>query len=262
MANMHAIGDQRPPALVELLLSLADDKFFHGCRNSDWTGLGPILEEDIAFSALAQDDIAHAKAIYEFIAERTGDNADRLAYGRKPAEYRCAAIVTLPDEFDWALAVVRQFFCDHFDELRIQRLAHSSDKPLSQLAERMLAEERLALGHADGWIVRLARGTEESCERVYKAISSLTPLACQLFEPTDGAAELESTGLYPPLKHEMFEMWSIRVESVLDKAGLETDLRPPPQGFQGGRHGRHSAHFQDWLDEICEVYRGEPGAAW
>ena len=35
--------------LTLLLLALADDKLLIGHRNSDWTGLAPILEEDIAF---------------------------------------------------------------------------------------------------------------------------------------------------------------------------------------------------------------------
>ena len=66
-------------AFRDLLLSIADDKLILGHRNSDWTGLGPILEEDIAFSALAQDDIAHALALYEVIAARTDTTADASA---------------------------------------------------------------------------------------------------------------------------------------------------------------------------------------
>ncbi|HLJ93659.1 MAG TPA: Phenylacetic acid catabolic protein, partial [Gemmataceae bacterium] len=96
--------------LVELLLSVADDKFMLGHRNADWTGLAPILEEDIAFSALAQDEIAHASALYEMVAQLQDTKPDRLAFGRRPEEYRCAAIVELSDGFDWAKALCRNFF--------------------------------------------------------------------------------------------------------------------------------------------------------
>ena len=81
------------PAFTDLLLSLADDKLMLGHANSDWTGLGPMLEEDIASSSIAQDEIAHAQALYEVAGELSGQRADDLAFGRAPDAYRCAAIV-------------------------------------------------------------------------------------------------------------------------------------------------------------------------
>src|SRR5688572_21215415 len=120
--------------LVDLLLALADDKLMLGHRNSDWTGLGPILEEDIAFSHLAQDEMAHAQAIYEFVGTMVGKSADELAFGRPPEAYRCAHIVEVPDEFNWASAMARKFFCDHYDLLRLQRLSQSTLKPLADLS--------------------------------------------------------------------------------------------------------------------------------
>src|SRR6185503_7816753 len=102
-------------ALAQLVLSVADDKLILGHRNSDWTGLGPILEEDIAFSHLAQDEMAHAQALYQFAGELLGKSADELAFGRTIDQYRCAHIVEVPDDFNWATALARKFFCDHFD---------------------------------------------------------------------------------------------------------------------------------------------------
>ncbi|MGE3180224.1 MAG: 1,2-phenylacetyl-CoA epoxidase subunit PaaC [Phycisphaerae bacterium] len=249
-------------ALKDLLLAIADDKFFLGCRNSDWTGLGPMIEEDIAFSALAQDDIAHAKELYEWIARQTDDDANRIAHGRKVEEYRCAQIVELSDEFDWAFALVRQFFCDHFDELRLRRLAKSSNQELRELGERMLAEERLALGHADGWILRLGRGTAESRERLQTALDKLAPHACMLFEKTADADKLADSGVYPPLAHDMFDMWATKIESAVEAANLEVKLDKPNAAAKGGRAGVHSEHFAPWLTELTEVYREEPEATW
>ncbi len=138
---------------ADLLLSLADDKFILGHRNSDWTGLAPILEEDIAFSSLAQDEIAHAKALYELIGGLLGRYADELAFGRGLEAYRCATIVELPDEFDWATAICRQLFCNRFDALRLARLARSTHKPRADLTGRLAAEQRIHVEHADSWVV-------------------------------------------------------------------------------------------------------------
>src|SRR5215216_951852 len=55
--------------LGELLLALADDEFVTGYANSEWTGIAPLLEEDLAFSSLAQDELGHARLFYDLLWE-------------------------------------------------------------------------------------------------------------------------------------------------------------------------------------------------
>ena len=259
---MTQLAESLKAPLVELLLSVADDKLMLGHRNSDWTGLGPILEEDIAFSSLAQDEIAHAQVLYELASEFDGRSTDVLAFGRDPIEFRCAEIVELPDDFDWAFALCRQFFCDHYDALRLGRMARSSYAPLAAIAARLAAEEQIHVDHADAWIARLGAGTEDSRARVQAAIDRLAPVAPMLHEPFQGCHELESAGIYPPPATDMFEQWSAALHSVTDAAGLTLTLAPPAAGDTGGRRGRHSEHLAPLLDEMCEVFRLEPTAAW
>jgi ring-1,2-phenylacetyl-CoA epoxidase subunit PaaC len=247
---------------VELFLSVADDKFMLGHRNADWTGLAPILEEDIAFSALSQDEIAHASALYEMVAQLQGTKADRLAFGRRPDEYRCAQIVELSDEFDWAKALCRNFFCDHFDSLRLGRLAQSCYTPLAQLAGRLAAEEQIHVEHVDSWMRRLGRGGGEPRRRMQEALDALAPLAPMLLEPTEGLDLLEAEGVYPRTVPGMFERWSGDLERVVRDAGLKLELQPLAANAVGGRHGKHSEGFLPLLDELTEVYRIEPEAAW
>ena len=263
--TMEPLSDpslQQP--LVNLLLSVADDKLILGHRNSDWTGLGPILEEDIAFSALAQDEIAHAQALYALAGSLIGKTADQLAFGRLPGEFRCAQIVELPDEFDWATALVRQFFCEHFDRLRLNRLAQSSWKPLASLAKRLAAEEVIHVEHADQWMARLGTGSEESRARLQKAIDSLSPLASSLLEPVEGQEQLEQSGLYPLIQNDPdpFARWERELRDVARQSHLSLKLERTAEQAQGGRWGKHTPHLKELLEEMCEVYRLEPDAAW
>jgi ring-1,2-phenylacetyl-CoA epoxidase subunit PaaC len=258
---MDPISPEHKTPLVQALLALADDKFILGHRNADWTGLAPMLEEDIAFSSLAQDDIAHASAIYAYVAGLLGGRADALAYGRAAGEYRCARIVELHDGFDWSLAIVRQFFCDHFDHLRLERLAGCTLPELRALAGQMLAEERLAIGHADQWIERLGRAADEAHRRIQAALEQLAPLACELFEPTAGDATLVAAGILPSPAG-IFERWATTVTSVTDAGRLRVQLAAPPADLAAGRQGRHSPAFAELLDELSEVFRLEPEAAW
>lgn len=261
---MSSISDQLVSPLTHLLFALADDKLMLGHRNSDWTGLGPILEEDIAFSALAQDEIGHAQALYEFVSELLGNpgGADELAFGRKPEEYRCASIVEVLDEFDWATAVVRKFFCDHCDKIRLSNLADSNYRPLADLCRRMAAEEQVHLNHVNGWMIRLGRGTDESRQRMQKAMDALAPHAAMLFESLEDENVLVQAGVYPQGTAALFDAWKTTVEAIAKQAGLAVNLTAPDPTAQGGRRGRHTQHFNELLDEMCEVYRIEPGAAW
>jgi ring-1,2-phenylacetyl-CoA epoxidase subunit PaaC len=259
---MQQVPDQLKPALTMLLLALADDKLLLGHRNSDWTGLGPILEEDIAFSHLAQDEMAHAQAIYELVGQLTGQSADELAFGRKPAEYRCARIVEVPDEFDWATAMARKFFCDRFDVLRLERMSKSAWKPLADLSRRILDEERLHVEHTDGWMIRLGRGTNESRDRMQTALDALAPISTWLFEPFDGLKSLVDAKLYPGSDFVMYDAWERALKDVAGRAGLTMTLEVGSPNNRGGRRGVHTPHLKDLLDEMGEVWRMEPGAAW
>ncbi len=259
---MDGLPDDLKQPLVELLLSVADDKFILGHRNADWTGLAPILEEDIAFSSLSQDEISHAAALYQVVAGLLGTTADKLAYARKPEDYRCAALVELSDEFDWALALCRNFFCDHLDYLRLGRLARSSYAPVAHLAGRLVAEEEIHVHHSDSLLKRLGRGGPEAHDRMVNALSQLAPLAPDLLEPTRGVELLEAAGVYPPLETGMLERWSEGLRRVAHEAGLVVDLPPRKAEAVGGRRGRHDSGFAALLDELTEVYRIEPEAAW
>lgn len=259
---MNTVPEHLKAPLGDLLLALADDKLILGHRNSDWTGLGPILEEDIAFSHLAQDEMAHAQAIYELAGSLIGKSADDLAFGRAPEAYRCAQIVEVPDEFDWATALARKFFCDHFDVLRLERMSQSCWKPLADLTRRILDEERLHVEHTDGWMIRLGRGTSESRDRMQKALDALAPIAPWLFEPFDGLKVLVDAKIYPGSDFTMADAWTAALQSVLKEARLTATIEFGSPENKGGRRGVHTKHLKELLDEMCEVWRMEPGAAW
>src|SRR2546421_8817847 len=90
------------PARAARLLELADDELVLGWRNSEWTGIAPFLEEDVAFSSIAQNEIGHARALYELAARELGTTPDELAFDRKPDEYHSSRFVELRLVPDWA----------------------------------------------------------------------------------------------------------------------------------------------------------------
>src|SRR5436189_63351 len=109
----------------EQLLEIADDELILGWRNSEWTGIAPFLEEDVAFSSIAQNEVGHARALYQLVAEELGTTADELAFDRKPEEYRCSQFVELRLVPDWAKTIARHCLYEDADERRNESGRHS-----------------------------------------------------------------------------------------------------------------------------------------
>src|SRR5437868_2966925 len=123
--------------LAGLLLALADDEFILGYRNSEWTGIAPMLEEDVAFSSMAQDEIGHARLFYEMAAELTGGDPDKIAYGRRTEEYLSCQLMERP-KGDWAYSLTRQFLYDTADHVRLEALSRSSYEPLANATRKII----------------------------------------------------------------------------------------------------------------------------
>ena len=134
----------------QLLLEIADDELILGWRDSEWTGIAPLLEEDVAFSSIAQNEIGHARALYELVARERGTTADELAFDRSPDEYRCAPIVELR-LLDWAHTIARHYLYEEADAIRLERLKQSDDPEIAGLAAKIDREEAYHRMHAQMW---------------------------------------------------------------------------------------------------------------
>ena len=153
------------------LLEIADDELILGWRDSEWTGIAPLLEEDVAFSSIAQNEIGHARALYELLARERGITADELAFDRSPEEYRCSRLVELR-LLDWEKTVARQYLYEEADARRLEQLMRSDDPEIAGLAAKIDREEAYHRMHAEMWHDRLR---EEP--RFRAAVEELWPYA-------------------------------------------------------------------------------------
>ena len=140
---------------VQKFLEIADDELILGWRDSEWTGIAPLLEEDVAFSSIAQNEIGHARALYELVARDLGTTADELAFDRTPGEYRCSVLVALRLVPDWARTIARRYLYEQADERRLAELKASEDPEVAGLAEKIDREEAYHRMHAQMWFERL-----------------------------------------------------------------------------------------------------------
>jgi len=165
----------------ELLLGLADDELVLGWRDSEWTGIAPLLEEDVAFSSIAQNEIGHARAVYQLLS----DDVDALAFDRPVEEYRCAQLVELR-LLDWAHAIARRWLYEEADRIRIEALTRDADPAVAGLAAKIDREEAYHRMHAELWHGRL-----RDEPRFVEAVKELWPFALGVVS-RDQRAELAS----------------------------------------------------------------------
>jgi len=205
------------------LLAIADDELILGWRDSEWTGIAPSLEEDVAFSSIAQNEIGHARALYELAARELGTTADELAFDRDPSEYRSAQLVE-QRRMDWAHTIARHYLYETADELRLAALKESDDTDVAGLAAKMDREEQYHRLHARMWADRL-----RDEPRFREAVEELWPYALGVVAPEQRAALAERVGL-------------AEVDAV-------------------ERDG-HSEELQQLWEEMTVVRRSVPGASW
>jgi len=247
-------------AIKNLILRMADDETVLAHRHSEWTGFGPILEEDIAFSSIAQDKLGHAQALYQILHDEFGaPEPDDNAFGREEKDFVCCHFVELPNgEYDFSL--MRHFLFDSAEYLRYGMLSKSSYEPLAKLSRKVYGELKYHLYHAQTWVVQLgSQGTEESKARMQTALNEAWPYALGMFEATGDDAVLDSDGVFPG-EAALQSAWLAFVKETLDQASLVIPENAEP--VNGGRSGFHTEHLKPMLDEMTEVYRIDPTAEW
>jgi ring-1,2-phenylacetyl-CoA epoxidase subunit PaaC len=247
-------------ALKELLYKMADDQLILGHRNSEWTGMGPLLEEDIAFSSMAQDKIGHSLALYTLLHQLGEQDPDTVAFTRNAPQFHNSVFVELPNgEYDFSL--VRHFLYDTAEALRFEMLSNSSYEPLAQLARKIKGELRYHTLHANTWIKQLGNATEESIGKLQHSLEAALPYALGLFEESPYENELISSGMFAGEK-ELKRQWMKKIGDVIALTQLHHPGWSSLSPVLGGRTGKHSEHLQPLLTEMSEVFRIDPTAQW
>lgn len=247
-------------ALKELLYKMADDLLILGHRNSEWTGMGPLLEEDIAFSSMAQDKIGQSHALFQLLHQLGEQAPDTVAFTRNADQFHNCVFVELPNgEYDFSL--VRHFLFDTADALRWETLTRSSYEPLAQLARKIQGELRYHTLHGDTWVKQLGTATAESVTRMQQALTLAMPYAMGMFEEGRHEAELISEQIFGG-EGQLRQAWKARIEKVISETQLTLPDWKLIQPVTGGRTGKHSEHLQPMLDEMSEVFRLDPTAEW
>lgn len=219
-------------------LALADDELVIGHRHSEWLGLSPFLEEDLAAASIAQDEMGHARAIYAVLwPDRS--NRDALVTLRPPGEWRCCPLVEA-DALPWERHLVRHLVYDVVEGHRWNALAARDPDAFGALAARAGQEEGWHRRHATGLTGRLA---VDHAWRLQAQLDDLWPMVGDLLS---GMTQSER---------------KVALDDLVATIG-EVGLVAPATMLVPGDRTTRSAAFADVHRSFSEVAALDPSATW
>ncbi|GLB60833.1 1,2-phenylacetyl-CoA epoxidase subunit PaaC [Cytobacillus sp. NCCP-133] len=262
--------DEINPALTSLLYQLADDDFILAYRGSEWLGLAPHIEEDVAFSSISQDTMGHAAMFYQLLQDFGEGDVDHLAHGRKSSERKNAVLLEMVNgpghylstaQYDWAFAVIRNYFYIQSKKIRMDSLKNSSYQPLAEVAVKVNMELYYHLLHWKTWFVQLMEAGGEARSRMEAAVKktladfggvlSLGPLAKEMGE--QGLIEEEEI---------LKQRWFLMMKPIFESVNLTVSEADFAMKNGNGRKGEHTADLDAALSTLSEVYSADPAASW
>ncbi len=253
---MHADRE----ALFTFSLQMGDNALVLGQRLSEWTGHGPIVEEDLALTNVALDLVGHARMWLSYAGEVEGAGRDEnaLAYLRDQRGYRNVLLVERPNG-DYADTTARQFLFDVWHHALLRELCGSRDERVAAIANKAVREVAYHVRRSGDWLTRLGDGTDESRARMQRALDAAWPYTGELFTADDADRQLLAAGIVPDLAA-LRELWHAHVARVVADATLAL----PADGFMhsGGKQGRHTEALSYLLGEMQSVARAVPAKSW
>jgi ring-1,2-phenylacetyl-CoA epoxidase subunit PaaC len=255
-------------------LHLADNAVILAQRNAEWTGHGPVLEQDIAITNISLDLLGQARNFYQYAASLFNSfneeqkkavdkyiprlwreynrelQEDDLAFLREEHQYLNLLLTEIP-RGDWAQSVLRQFFFSTFQFYQYQQLQKIPDQQLTAIAEKSIKEVTYHLRWSAEWVIRLGDGTEESNQRIKNALADQWTFTGEMFIPEEYELVDVST---------LKDNWMKKVEEILFEATLELPSQTWMQS--GGKQGKHTEYLGYLLAEMQHLQRTYPNATW
>jgi ring-1,2-phenylacetyl-CoA epoxidase subunit PaaC len=241
-------------------LTIGDTSLILAQRLGEWIGHAPALEEDLALANIALDLLGQARHLLTYAAESNGGGRteDDLAFLRDPQDFLNLSLAEQPNG-DFGQTIVRQFLIDAWQLELFERLHHSREPKLAELAAKAIKETRYHFRFSSGWVIRLGDGTGESHRRVQTALDSLWRFTHEMFVASPIEQQAAEQGIGPD-PASLAAGWSSRVDEVLKEATLQ---KPAHVAYAWhGKRGQHSEHLSRLLAEMQFMQRTYPGAQW
>ena len=230
-AELADLGARPASAEVaEYALWLGDDALILAQQLGAWIARAPELEEDVALANIALDLLGHARSLLHYAGSFDGRTEDDLAYFRDEPDFRSAWLFEQPNG-DFAHTIARQLAASVYWFALYTRLQESTDATLAAVSAKAVKEVEYHRDHAVQWTLRLADGTDESRERMLRAVSDVWPYVDELFrdQPLTDALAASGVAVRPSALRADFDAV---IDAVFAEARIDAPRPRRPPGHR------------------------------
>ena len=170
-------------ALANVVVALADNKYFLAHRLAAWGVGAPALESAVACTAIAQEEAGHARGLYSLLEDFPAElRPVPLERGDDRAR-RYAVSFLLEDDSSWYRAVATLALIDFALTTLLEACTDSSVSELRKRADRILGDERFHVRFVDGRLRELGASPAEAAA-LEQELTALLPETLCWFGPS------------------------------------------------------------------------------
>jgi 1,2-phenylacetyl-CoA epoxidase catalytic subunit len=208
-------------ALANLVVSVADNKYFLAHRLASWGVGAPALESAVACTAIAQEEAGHARGLYSLLEELPFElrPVPLEREGDRSRKYAVSFLLHASDS--WYRAVAAMALMDSAMTTLLEACVDSSIAELRKRTDRILGDEWFHARYVDGRLRELAESPAEA-EVLEEELATLLPETLCWFGPPGepGLELLVASGIVARRNDELRETFLDGLRARTEKAGL------------------------------------------
>jgi 1,2-phenylacetyl-CoA epoxidase catalytic subunit len=157
-----ADGAAEAAALANLIVSVADNKYFLAHRLAGWGVGAPALESAVACTAIAQEEAGHARGLYSLLEHLPADSRPVPLEREDDRARKYAVSFLLSRSESWYRAVAALALVDLAMTTLLEACVGSSVAELRKRADRILGDEGFHQRYVEGRLRELGSSPREA----------------------------------------------------------------------------------------------------
>jgi ring-1,2-phenylacetyl-CoA epoxidase subunit PaaC len=225
---MRELSPELAQASANLVVALADNKYYLAHRLATWGVGAPTLESAVACTAIAQEEAGHARGLYSLLEDFPRDVAPLPLEREDDRERKYAMSYLLEPTTSFIHGVAALTLADRACTVLLEAAAESSLEGLRKRAVRILSDEKFHQRYADGRVRELAHSAA-----LERELAALLPETLCWFGPAGepGLELLVDAGIVSQRNEELRQTFLSRLVSVTARVGVKL----PIAGSDNGR---------------------------
>jgi ring-1,2-phenylacetyl-CoA epoxidase subunit PaaA/ring-1,2-phenylacetyl-CoA epoxidase subunit PaaC len=208
-------------ALANVVVAVADNKYFLAHRLAAWGVGAPALESAVACTAIAQEEAGHARGLYSLLEGFPAELRPVPLEREDDRDRKYAVSYLLEGSDSWYRAVAALALMDFAMTTLLEACTDPSVPELRKRADRILGDERFHLRYVEGRLRELA-GSSAEATAVEQELAALLPeTLCWFGPPAEPGLELlVAAGIVALGNEELRSRFLEGLRAQTERAGL------------------------------------------